>query len=72
VRQHLRSRLRRFNLVGSVDDTIAVETSRTHFPTRETVEVLRQCDIVIACVDKLNVVRRKSHRCTSIEVAATR
>jgi molybdopterin/thiamine biosynthesis adenylyltransferase len=42
-------------LVDSVDDTITVETFRTHFPTRETVEALRQCDLVIACVDKLQV-----------------
>lgn len=42
-------------LVASVDDTINVETYPTHFPTRETVEALRQCDIIVAGVDKLQV-----------------
>lgn len=42
-------------LVDSVDDTINVETFPTHFPTRETIDSLRQCDIIIACVDKLQV-----------------
>jgi molybdopterin/thiamine biosynthesis adenylyltransferase len=42
-------------LVDSIDDKISVRTFPTHFPTRETVEILRQCDIVIACVDKLQV-----------------
>jgi molybdopterin/thiamine biosynthesis adenylyltransferase len=42
-------------LVDSVDDAIVTETFSTHFPTRETVEALRQCDIIIACVDRLQV-----------------
>jgi molybdopterin/thiamine biosynthesis adenylyltransferase len=42
-------------LVDSIDDTIAVQAFSAHFPTGETVEALRQCDIVIACVDKLQV-----------------
>lgn len=42
-------------LVDSVDEAIHVETFRTHFPARETVEALRECDLVIACVDKLQV-----------------
>ena len=42
-------------LVDSIDETIAVRTFTTHFPTRDTVEALRECDILIACVDKLQV-----------------
>jgi hypothetical protein len=42
-------------LVDTVDDTINVETYPTYFPNRETADALRQCDIIIACVDKLQV-----------------
>lgn len=42
-------------LVDSIDEDTRVLTIQDRFPSRETVEALRQCDIIVACVDKLQV-----------------
>jgi hypothetical protein len=42
-------------LVESIDETIRFTAIKDAFPSRETVDVLRRCDIVIACVDRLQV-----------------
>jgi molybdopterin/thiamine biosynthesis adenylyltransferase len=42
-------------LVESIDEVTRVRAIQDQFPSRETVEALRRCDIVIACVDRLQV-----------------
>jgi hypothetical protein len=42
-------------LADSIDESTQVQAIQDHFPSGETVEVLRGCDIVIACVDRLQV-----------------
>lgn len=42
-------------LVNDIDENIAVEALPSYFPSRESVDALRECDIVVACVDKIQV-----------------
>lgn len=42
-------------LVDSINESIEVRKFPVNFPTRETVAALRKCDIIIACVDRLQV-----------------
>jgi molybdopterin/thiamine biosynthesis adenylyltransferase len=42
-------------MVRSVDDTIAVTAIREFFPTTQTIEALRRCDVLVSCTDRLQV-----------------
>ena len=42
-------------LIDSIDEDTTVHSIQDAFPTRATVDALRQCDIIVACVDKLQV-----------------
>jgi molybdopterin/thiamine biosynthesis adenylyltransferase len=42
-------------LVRSIDNSIDVVAINEFFPTASTVEALRRCDVIVACVDKLQV-----------------
>lgn len=42
-------------MVTMIDDSIDVAAVPEFFPTAATVEALRQCDILVACVDRLQV-----------------
>lgn len=42
-------------MVASIDEDIDVTKLAEKFPSRQTVEALRGCDVVVACVDKLQV-----------------
>ena len=42
-------------MVTAIDDAIELTVICEYFPTAATVEALRQCDILVACVDRLQV-----------------
>ena len=42
-------------MANAIDDSIEVTVITEFFPTTTTVEALRQCDILVACVDRLQV-----------------
>ena len=42
-------------MVHEVSETTVVTNLFEHFPSSATVEALRQCDVIIACVDRLQV-----------------
>lgn len=42
-------------MIREVSDTATVATFFEQFPSSATVEALRQCDVIIACVDRLQV-----------------
>jgi hypothetical protein len=42
-------------MVRSIDDCIRLTGIREFFPIPATVETLRRCDVIVACVDRLHV-----------------
>jgi len=42
-------------MVTEIDDAISVTVITEFFPTATTAEALRQCDVLVACVDRLQV-----------------
>jgi molybdopterin/thiamine biosynthesis adenylyltransferase len=42
-------------MIREVSETASVATFFQHFPSTETVQALRQCDVIVACVDRLQV-----------------
>jgi hypothetical protein len=42
-------------MINAIDSSIQVSAYPEFFPTQTTVEALRHCDIIVACVDRLQV-----------------
>src|SRR6202011_4253656 len=42
-------------MVRAIDDGIQVTAIRDYFPTQATIDAFRECDVIVACVDRLQV-----------------